>query len=144
MKKWEIKSLGYYSVLAEKLVIKSELKAQFDAECKLLAKDVCRITIVPYDEKKEVEEQRSLAQNRYYHKLLDIICDHTGDEHMDMHKELKVRLLSNPYVLDDREYIIVGSTRDLTTKEFGGYLEKVFKFASEEFSLVLPSSNQYY
>lgn len=97
-----------------------------------------------YDEKKEKEEERTVKQNKYYHKLLDIICDHTGDLHLDMHRELKIKLLGRPYIFDNREVIEVPSTTGLTTKRFGEYLEKVFQFASEQFGLTLPEPNTYY
>lgn len=102
-----------------------------------------RVVFTPYDPEKEEEEKRSKAQNRYYHLLLDIICDHTGDEHMTMHEQLKIELLGRPYVLKDKEVIVVKSTKELTLKEFGDYLEKVFKFASEEFGLHLPAPKHY-
>lgn len=97
-----------------------------------------KLVLTNYDPEKEEKERRTLAQNNYYHMLLDIICDHTGDEHMDLHTQLKIRFLSRPYVLDEREVIVIGHTRDLTIPEFGEYLEKVFKFASEYYQLVLP------
>lgn len=141
MKNWEVKTLGYYNEQARGFVIDRNHLAQFDAECKLLAKGMCRVVVTDYDPKKEEEDIRSKAQNRYYHKLLDIICDHTGDNHLEMHEKLKIELLGRPYVHKDREVIIVPSTTELTTKIFGDYIEKVFKFASEELGLVLPSSN---
>src|ERR1700761_7285754 len=104
MKKWEIKTLGHYSMTLERFLIKQELRAQFDAEIKLHARDgsPVRVIVEPYDEEKEKEEQRSRAQNRYYHKLLDIICDHTGENHVKLHEDLKVQLLGRPYVLKDK------------------------------------------
>lgn len=98
-----------------------------------------RVTIDDYDPDKEEEEVRTKKQNAYYHVLLDIICKHTGDDHMDLHDYLKYKFLSRPYVCRDGEAIIVGSTRSLTIEGFGEYLEKVFKFASEYYELVLPN-----
>lgn len=140
MKKWEVKTTAK---IGETAMFRWEANAykQFLAELKLHKGEEVRILVYPYDAKAEEEELRSRAQNRYYHKLLDIICDHTGDDHLSMHEELKIRLLGRPYVLKDKEVIIVPSTTELTTKTFADYLEKVFKFASEEFSLVLPSPN---
>ena len=102
------------------------------------------IIIQKYDEKKYKAEKRTEQQNKYYHKLLDIICEHTGDEHMDLHENLKCMFLSRPWVKADKEYLVVKSTRDLKPKEFGNYLEQVFKWASEEFGLILPESKNYY
>lgn len=141
MKKWEVKSLGHFNNVLDRFVIEDDRIKQFHAECKLLAKGTCRVVISDYDPVKEEEELRTIQQNKYYHKLLDIICDHTGDNHMEMHEKLKIELLGKPYVYKDREVIVVPSTTELTTRTFGDYLEKVFKFASEEFGLVLPSPN---
>lgn len=142
---FEIRALGRV-VPSAKFGFDSEEANNISAQLVHFAKvgTTLRVIITPYDPEKEKEETRSKAQNRYYHLLLDIICEHTGDEHLDMHEQLKVRLLGRPYVLEDKEIILVKSTKELTTKEFGDYLEKVFKFASEQFGLVLPSSNQYY
>lgn len=95
-------------------------------------------------EKKYIEEKRTEQQNKYYHKLLDIICDFTGDEHLNLHEELKIKFLARPYIREEKEYLIVKSTRDLKPNEFGDYLEKIFKWASEEYGLILPSSSEYY
>lgn len=145
MVKWEIKTLGHFSGTLQRFLLKQDMRKQFESEVKLHAGDgsLVRVIVEPYDKQKEEENQRSKAQNRYYHKLLDIICDHTGDNHLEMHEKLKIELLGRPYVYKDKEVIIVPSTTELTTKTFGDYLEKVFKFASEEFGLVLPSTNSY-
>lgn len=103
-----------------------------------------KITIESYDEKKEEIERRTAQQNKYYHKLLDIICDYTGDDHEWMHDNLKVKFLSKPFVTPEKEVWIVSSTTQLTPATFGDYLEKVFKFASEELNLVLPEAKDYY
>lgn len=102
------------------------------------------VTISPYNAAKERETQRTAAQNRYYHKILDIMCDYTGDTHMDMHQQLKVRFLAKPYVLEDKEYMIVTSTTELTPKNFSDYLDKIFHWAAEELNVSLPSASEYY
>jgi len=136
-----VKGLAQVDVTGKPMFRSEQERKQFYAEIKLWAKDaLVRIIVTAYDPKKEEEELRSKAQNRYYHKLLDIICDHTGDDHLELHEKLKIRLLGRPYVLDDKEVIIVPSTTELTLKTFGDYLEKVFRFASEELGLSLPES----
>lgn len=144
-KSFEVRALGVV-IPSTKFGFDSLEFASVKAQLLHLAKigSQVRIIVTEYDPEKEEEEKRSKAQNRYYHLLLDIICNHTGDEHLDMHEQLKIQLLGRPYVLKDKEIIVVKSTKELTTKEFGDYLEKVFKFASEEYSLVLPASNKYY
>lgn len=143
VKSWEVKALVKINGNGNP-TIKLEDYKQGVAELKLHAKEqTVRVTVTPYDPIAEEEDSRSKAQNRYYHKLLDIICDHTGDTHLELHEKLKIELLGRPYVYKDKEVIVVPSTTELTTKTFGDYLERVFKFASEEFGLVLPSPKQY-
>ena len=103
-----------------------------------------KIEVTVYNEKYENERKRTEQQNKYYHKLLDIICDHTGDEHMDMHDNMKIMFLAYPWVKGDREYTVIKSTRELTSREFGAFLEKVFAWASSELGLVLPEASSFY
>jgi hypothetical protein len=103
-----------------------------------------KIEISIYNEKKEKERTRTEQQNKYYHKLLDIIADYTGSDHRELHEELKHQFLAYPYVRGDKEYWMVKSTTQLTSKNFGEYLEKVFNWAVTEHDLVLPSSSDYY
>lgn len=99
------------------------------------------LEISKFNEAKFKKDKRTEQQNKYYHKLLDIICDYIGEEHLKLHNDLKCKFLAKPWVSEDKEYLIVNSTRDLTLKEFGDYLEKVFKWASEELNLILPSAD---
>lgn len=126
--------------------ISSQQQSQLDAYIGLQKdKSYIEHTVSIYSsEKKYKEEKRTEQQNKYYHQLLDIICDHTGEEHMILHEDLKIKFLARPYIKEDKEYLIVKSTRDLKPKEFGDYLEKIFKWASEELNLILPSSDQFY
>jgi|GEM_PF-1234293 len=98
-----------------------------------------KIEISEYNEKKEKEKLRTIEQNKYYHKLLNLICDLTGDTHMELHNKLKVKFLAKPYIMDDQEYMIVPSTTELTTKNFSEFLERIFAWASEELNLILPN-----
>jgi hypothetical protein len=102
------------------------------------------LEISVYDVKKDKERARTEQQNKYYHKLLDIICAHTGYTHRELHEELKFLFLAYPHVRGEREYWIIKSTKELTSKNFGEYLTKVFNWAGTEHGLVLPSSEDYY
>lgn len=137
---WEIKTLGRIDANGRFSIDNLHNLEQYRAELKLHKEEICRLVLSPYNPKQEEEDQRSLRQNKYYHKCLDLICETTGDNHLELHEKLKVELLGRPYVLKDREVIVVPSTKDLTTKTFGEYLEKVFKFAAE-MGIVLPTPN---
>ncbi len=119
-------------------------RKRFDVVVGMLPEAEFRMIVELYDARKEEERKRTENQNRYYHKLLDIICEFTGDDHLDMHDKLKAKFLGRPYVLDNKEYIIVPSTTSLNSKNFGEYLEKIFAYVSEEYELILPSPSDYY
>ena len=121
-----------------------ELDTIMSAALMSIPGSMMKVEVTAYDEKKEKEARRTEQQNKYYHKLLDIICDYTGDTHRELHENLKFQFLAYPYVRGDKEYWIVKSTKDLTSKNFGDYLEKVFNWAVTEHDLVLPSSSDYY
>ena len=127
---------GLLNTVSTKLMEKLPSQLEyFPKDCEI------KIEISLYDRKFEEEKRRTEQQNKYYHKLLDIICDYTGDEHMDMHLQLKCRFLSRPYVVGEKEYIIVGSTTTLNSRNFSSYLERIFEWASNELGLVLPTPN---
>ena len=129
----------------EERYIKFDETKKFYSQLKFIAVDTeVIIEVREYNEAKEKESFRSAAQNRYYHKMLDVLCDYTGDTHMDMHEQLKVRFLAKPYVLEDKEYMIVKSTTELTTKNFAEYLDKIFHWAAEELEVTLPAASEYY
>lgn len=141
-KKWEIKALGKISVDG-RLRITPEVRRQVEAELKLHKDEDIRLIGTAYDPIAEEEDKRSKAQNRYYHKCLDIICAETGENHLKLHEDLKVELLGRPYIYKDKEVIVVPSSADLTTKTFGDYLEKVFHHAAS-MGIILPDSRDYY
>lgn len=140
--KWEVKTKAIVHHDGH-LSIQGTPKLQFIAELKLHKGEIAKVSVTPYDPIAEEEDKRSKAQNRYYHKCLDLICEHTGENHLKLHEDLKVELLGRPYVYKDKEVIVVPSTTELTTKTFGDYLEKVFNHAAT-MGIVLPDSKQYY
>lgn len=140
--RWQIRALGTIGQITGILDL-GEGVTQFKAELRLHKGESVRVIIIPYDPNREKEELRSVQQNKYYHKCLDLICEHTGENHLKLHEDLKVELLGRPYVYKDKEVIVVPSTTELTTKTFGDYLEKVFNHAAT-MGIVLPDSKQYY
>jgi hypothetical protein len=128
----------------KKLSFSTPQRTKIDVMLKMMKSGQVKLTIESWDDKKEEEYQRTEAQNRYYHKLLDIICKHTGDTHLELHDIFKAKFLGKPYVLDDKEYIVVPSTTSLNSKNFGEYLEKIFAYVGEFYELILPSPEDYY
>ena len=96
-----------------------------------------KMEIVLYDEEHEMEKKRTEQQNKYYHKILDILSQYTGDTHMQLHEAFKCMFLGRPLVIKDKEYIVVKSTTSLTSKNFSEYLERIFSWAGEN-GITLP------
>mgnify|MGYP001564356341 FL=1 len=97
------------------------------------------------------KKQRTLNQNDYYWKLLDIISDSTGEATEALEAQIFTKeqldriyesLFSPKEVLKYRGKTIITSKhcRELSTKEFSPYLERVFAEAGE-LGIVLPDKD---
>lgn len=96
---------------------------------------------------------RSLAQNAYYHVVVECIrqaMEEAGNEytHDQTHDILREEFLSERTMVANKhgEYLettIVKSTTQLNTKEFSEYLDKVIRWASEFFCITIPSPENY-
>ena len=75
-------------------------------------------------------QERSLSQNSYYWKYLDIISRETGNVPLDLHEYFK-RILLPPVhksiVINGKrtEVRFPASTKDLNTEQFSDYLDKI-------------------
>ena len=73
-----------------------------------------------------VKSVRSLDQNSYYHKFLDIIENETGQGHESLHKIFKGLFLpKKEVILKGKKYVLSGSTTELSKTEMGDYLDKI-------------------
>ncbi len=81
---------------------------------------------------------RSLSQNRYlFGVVYPIFAEAVGYEVEELHEALKQKFLRN---LEEEERLglsRVRSTRDLTTKEFTDYIERIRQLAAEN-GVVIP------
>ena len=86
------------------------------------------------------KEDRSIDQNRYYWKLLEIIANEIGYEPEEMHEVYKFKFLKKT-IQDTNGNLIkgVGSTRKLKVNEFTDYLNNIKKHASE-LNITIPES----
>ncbi len=83
---------------------------------------------------------RTLSQNAYYWGVVvEILAEHFGYETDEMHEALKFKFLKKHGDI----LVTVGSTAKLSTKEFGEYLDKVIRWAAEEYQVVIPSSDEF-
>lgn len=83
--------------------------------------------------------KRSLAQNRLYWKIIDLINTETGNDKDEIHTFFKKKYL--PKEFTDYEtgdiYISYNSTAKLKVNEFKEYLDNVIQFTAEFFGIVI-------
>ena len=89
---------------------------------------------------KKYYKPRTINQNKYYWGwIITPMANYLWYEIEEMHEILKYKYLKDK--TDDFEYI--KRTRDLTTKEFTDYVEKVKDFASTLW-IILQSADEYF
>lgn len=89
------------------------------------------------------EKRRSLDQNAYYWNVVCIIADFNGTHKDDMHDQLRLMFLgAEEFAYNGKIYHRPKSTRNLTTKEFSEYLDKVIAVATA-LGLVVPTKDYF-
>jgi hypothetical protein len=114
-------------------------RREFDDQIKALPDDWdLEVTV------KRLRATRSTVQNRYYWGVVvQMLSDDLGYTPDEMHALLKMKFLpkrlaicdGNGEILD--EFVVGGSTRELTTADFGEYLDAIRQWAAER-GLVIP------
>lgn len=82
---------------------------------------------------------RTLPQNGYYWKILEIAGVELGYEPEELHSSFKAMFLTDK----TKEIPVVRSTAKLTTVEFRQYLDKVIKKIAE-LGIVIMSPDEFY
>lgn len=97
-----------------------------------------QVEIKPY------KKNRSLQQNKYMWKCLQIIGDELGYTPEELHEAIKFKFLGTETrkTIFGQEYETVRSTTGLTTKEFAEHMDKIQAFAMSQ-SIVLPQPDYY-
>ena len=87
---------------------------------------------------KPYKKSRSSAQNRLYWSYLTAIGDYNGDTSEDLHELFKGKFLGyfKKRVMGE-EIMVLKSTADLNTTEFGIYLAKI-EGVAKNLGIVLP------
>lgn len=87
--------------------------------------------------------KRSLPQNNYWHKLVDIIADFTGDDPEEMKLKLKYELLPLKEVeVKGVKHLYPISTTELTKEQFSPLIEKTL-FIGHQLGLTMPLASFY-
>jgi hypothetical protein len=95
----------------------------------------------PYQVELKVDRgQRSGNQNKYYWGVvIAILGDFLGYEHEEIHELLKAKFLKYVKTLPNGESVeLTKSTKNLNTKEFEDYLERIRIFAALELDVTIP------
>ena len=85
---------------------------------------------------------RTLRQNAYYHGVvLEILSEHFGYDHDEMHDALKYQFLR---FRSDKspDLISVKSTTKLSTEEFNDYVNRIVRFAADKYGIFIPDPHQ--
>lgn len=86
--------------------------------------------------------QRSLRQNSFYWGVvIEILSEHFGYEPEEMHEALKFRFLK---IRNDvsPNLVSVKSTTRLSTDEFKDYVNRIVRWAAQEYSVFIPDPGQ--
>jgi len=86
------------------------------------------------------------SQRRYYFALLRMISKRTGDDVRDLHEYIKHRYLSSEIriKITGTDEFIPGTTRELTTAEYGDLIENVKRMAAEsQYNIILPEAGDF-
>ena len=74
---------------------------------------------------------RSAQQNNYYWNIVRVIADELGYTEQEMHTTIK-------------NHFEIQSTKTLSTKEFGDFIEKLIRWSAIELGIVSPDPNTMY
>ena len=86
--------------------------------------------------------KRSNNQNEYmWGIILPLISEHTGHSVEDLHDIFKTKFLKSKLMWRGTELVVVGSTTELSTVEFGEYLDKIIAEAGE-LSIEIPEADK--
>lgn len=88
---------------------------------------------------------RSQQQNKFYWAVVvELLSEHTGYTPDEVHEFLKMQFIPKRLaVADDNgevkgEFVIGGSTRKMSTAEFGKYIDSIREWAAMELGVVIP------
>lgn len=91
---------------------------------------------------KPVSNSRSDQQNRYmWGVVYKLVSDHTGFTPEEVHETYKIKFLTYEKEHKGKIYKFTKSTANLSTLEFGEYLDKVINHAQGELKIIIPEPN---
>ena len=88
---------------------------------------------------KRKSKSRTDQQNNLYWAYMAIIAEDTGNDPEDLHATFRAKFLIDR----SGKFPIVKSTTQLSTIEFGEYIDRIASFVAD-YGIVLPSPDDYY
>lgn len=86
------------------------------------------------------KSKRSLNQNAYYWSVVvEILGKYFGYEPEEMHEALKFQFLR---ITNDKGLVSVMSTSKLSTDKFSQYVNRVVRWAAQEYGVYIPDPNE--
>lgn len=129
----------FYAQIDKRGRIRVDSPEAFKRVALALAGQPAQITLGP------VSRRRSDRANRWYWgQILELLSEHTGHTHDELHEYCKARFIpkrlaicdGNGVVIDDR--VVGGSTTKLSTADMAVYCDAIRQFAAEDLGLVIP------
>ncbi len=121
-----------------------EDRREFDAAVRREFRDKAQVKV----EVERLQATRSLDQNRgYWGVIVEAISDHTGYTPEETHEILKQKFIPKKLAIQDKngevkdEFVVGGSTRQMNTKDFGEYMERIKEWAAVELDIYIPDFN---
>jgi len=91
-------------------------------------------------EVKQVRKNRSNWQNSWFHAVVTEVSEHTGYE-LDESKTILKRKGGLGYIKNGHQF--EGSTKDLDTKQFSEFMERIIRVCAQELDLVIPDPEMF-
>lgn len=88
---------------------------------------------------KAYRKKRTMAQNRWYWKVMEIIGDELGYEREELHETFKATYLGE---IDEHGLLHSKSTTEQTTTTMTEYMDKIIRFAAKN-GILIPDPNDY-
>lgn len=89
---------------------------------------------------------RTLSQNslmwKWLNEVADHVSEHTGYEANEVHEFLKRKFLQPKIIVINGEEIRHWTTTNLTTSEMSAYMEKIYRWATSELGIFLPTPEE--
>lgn len=121
--------------MADKLILRDET-LRGKALAQIMGLDLSKpweVTIKPY------RRSRSVEQNRYYWKMLQVAADEIGCEAEDLHDVARHKFLPPVFAdIKGEVHEVRRSTTKLNVKEMAEYTEKVTAWLQVDLGIVLP------